>query len=166
MPNASASFRGDPNMETASSFVMGHDRKRAYLQLSTMLTVYTGTLSCKIAYMELKDRIRAARESAGLTQDHLAKRVGVSRPAVGMWEGGQTKTIEGENLVRTAYATGVDPLWLATGEGHMHTALMAKEDLGVVPKKFADAWRQIDNKNREHLMAIAEALANQSGRYR
>ncbi len=145
---------------------MGHDRKRAYLLLSTVLTVTAGALSCKVAYMELKDRIKVARESAGLTQDQLAKRVGVSRPAVGMWEGGQTKTIEGENLVRTAYATGADPLWLATGEGQMHPASMAKEDLGVVPKKFADAWRQIDSKTREHLIAIAEALAKQTGRYR
>lgn len=165
MPNASAIFRGDPNIETASFFVMARYRKLAYLRLSTVLTVTTDSLSCKVAYMELKDRIKVARESAGLTQDQLARRVGVSRPAVGMWEGGQTKTIEGENLVRTAYATGADPLWLATGEGQMHSS-MAKEDLGVVPKKFADAWRQIDSKTREHLIAIAEALANQTGRYR
>jgi transcriptional regulator with XRE-family HTH domain len=131
-----------------------------------MLTVNGETLSCKIAYMELKDRIKVARESARLTQEQLAKRVGVSRPAVGMWEGGQTKTIEGENLVRTAYVTGVDPLWLAAGEGEMHPASMAKEDHGIVPKKFADAWRQIDSKTREHLIAIAEALAKQAGRYR
>lgn len=114
--------------------------------------------------MDLKDRIKQARKTAGLTQDQLAKLVGVSRPSVGMWEGGQTKTIEGENLVRTAYATGTDPLWLATGEGQMHPASMGKEHTGVIPKKLADAWRQIDNETRGHLIAIAEALANQSSR--
>jgi hypothetical protein len=36
---------------------------------------------------------------------------------VTQWENGETKTLEGENLVKAAAALSVDPLWLATGKG-------------------------------------------------
>lgn len=85
-----------------------------------------------------------------------------------MWENGKTQTIEGENLVRTAYATGVDPLWLATGEGEMH-ALMVRDDGEQVPHRLQMAWLKLDEKMRTHVLAIAEAIAgNRTGgkRYR
>jgi len=40
--------------------------------------------------MELQDRIAAARKAAGLTQEQLGERVGVTRQAVSKWESGQT----------------------------------------------------------------------------
>ncbi|MBL8248211.1 MAG: helix-turn-helix domain-containing protein [Candidatus Competibacter sp.] len=41
----------------------------------------------------------------------------VSRPAVTQWETGETKTLEGENLVRVAGALGVTTEWLLYGTG-------------------------------------------------
>lgn len=60
------------------------------------------------------ERIRAARERAGLTQKQLAIAVGVDPSAVSYWENGQTvPTIN--NLVKIAGILGVPPGDLITG---------------------------------------------------
>lgn len=66
------------------------------------------------------DRIRIAREAAGLSKSDLAREVGVSASSVTQWESGETKKLEGENLVMVAIATAVNPVWLATGKGGRH----------------------------------------------
>lgn len=66
----------------------------------------------------LKDRLRQALEASPLkNQSELAERVGISRASVSDWFTGATMSIEGANLARAAEALGVDPRWLATGEG-------------------------------------------------
>ena len=64
------------------------------------------------------DRLRKAREFAGLDQGQLADAMGVSRKTISNNEGGGVKprTI----VVRAwALATGVDVTWLETGEAPM-----------------------------------------------
>lgn len=123
-----------------------------------MLTVTSGNSLSKLAYMELKQRIKTARKAARLTQEQLAARVGVSRPAVVQWESGDTKALDGVNLVRTAIVTGVEPLWLATEEGSMH-AYMVRDEPNTVPLALAQAWKHMDKGSRDHLLAIAITLA-------
>lgn len=43
-------------------------------------------LTKKEVEVDFSDKVRKLREGAGLTQEELAKKLGVSRPAVGMWE--------------------------------------------------------------------------------
>lgn len=62
------------------------------------------------------ERLLAARKHSKLSQEELAKRVGLSQSALAEAERtgqGSTKTLQ------IAAATGVDPQWLATGLGHM-----------------------------------------------
>jgi len=113
--------------------------------------------------MELKQRIKTARKAARLTQEQLAKRVGVSRPAVVQWESGHTKALDGANLVRAAIATDVEPLWLATEEGPMH-AYMVRDEPYTVPRDLVQAWQCMDKKSRDHLLAIATTLAEKNKR--
>lgn len=48
-----------------------------------------------VALMEtMGDRIRQLREARRLTQEQLAKQVGVTKSAVSQWEGGSTKNIK------------------------------------------------------------------------
>lgn len=54
-------------------------------------------------------RIREAREAAGLTQAEVARRVGVSKQAVGQWESGDTRSIRGDNLLALARVLGRQP---------------------------------------------------------
>jgi transcriptional regulator with XRE-family HTH domain len=59
-------------------------------------------------------RIRLARKWAGLNQDEVATRMGLSRASVSNWELGQG--IKRENLVGFAQVAGVSAEWLLTGE--------------------------------------------------
>jgi len=63
------------------------------------------------------ERIRRCRQEAGLTQDQLAKAVGVSAAAVAQWETGDSKSLRPENLFKAARALNKSAEWLATGEG-------------------------------------------------
>lgn len=62
------------------------------------------------------DRIRSLREETGLSAAALARELGVTRSAVGQWEGGFTSPSL-ENLSALAVLGDVNFEWLATGRG-------------------------------------------------
>lgn len=64
----------------------------------------------------LTDRIRAAREKAGLSQTDVARALRISPSAVNQWEHGFTKNIKLEHFFTLARLLGQDPQWLATGK--------------------------------------------------
>lgn len=66
--------------------------------------------------MTFAERIKIVRKQCGLTQQDMANIAGVSREAVSLWE---TKgTVPGrKRLQKIVEETGVDYLWLTTGEG-------------------------------------------------
>ncbi|WP_188260840.1 helix-turn-helix transcriptional regulator [Azospirillum tabaci] len=57
--------------------------------------------------MDLPKSLRDARKAKKLTQDKVATQLGVSRPAVGQWESGET-TPEPKNLLGLARLYGLD----------------------------------------------------------
>lgn len=63
----------------------------------------------------LSDRLRKAREYAGLEQAELADRIGVSRNTISNGERG-SHAVRKIVLNAWAMATGVDRLWLETGQ--------------------------------------------------
>ncbi|MDQ3203066.1 MAG: helix-turn-helix transcriptional regulator [Pseudomonadota bacterium] len=63
--------------------------------------------------MELKDRLKAARKKAGLTQVELAERAGIKQASISEIERGLTRS--SGHLVRLAQICGVDPVWLSEG---------------------------------------------------
>lgn len=66
----------------------------------------------------LSERIIWARRShARISQAALAKACGVSRNAVSLWESGETKSLDAAYLFNAAKILGVNPKWLATGNG-------------------------------------------------
>ena len=68
--------------------------------------------------MAVGKRIRQVRIAAGLTQQQIADQVGVTKSSVAQWEGGQTKHLRGENLLKVAQVLNVDPDWLISGRGN------------------------------------------------
>jgi transcriptional regulator with XRE-family HTH domain len=60
-------------------------------------------------------RVRQARESVGLTQVQLARKLGVSRTTVLRWENGRFSPRFA--LEKLARVTGVRAAWLAFGDG-------------------------------------------------
>lgn len=76
---------------------------------------------------EMKDRIRSRRLQLDVTQQSLAKKLGVSRVSVTKWENGTTKP-DGENLHQLASALSTTPEWLLYGQGEEK-----KDDTKVMP---------------------------------
>src|SRR6058998_774762 len=60
-----------------------------------------------ITQQELGRRIRAAREARGMTQDEVAKRLGLSRPTVVQIEAGN-RSVSSLELDKLAYLFGCD----------------------------------------------------------
>lgn len=65
--------------------------------------------------MELKDRIALARKRAGLSQEQLGERLGVSRQAVSKWESGQSNP-DLSYVAAMCRLFGVSSDWLLLGE--------------------------------------------------
>lgn len=99
--------------------------------------------------MTMGQRIRQARLShePKITQQRLAKVAGVTRAAVSQWENGDTKSLEGGNLMRAAQFLGVRPNWLLTGTGSMKPT--STDDSNVEPVEIRRvpliSWVQAGN---------------------
>lgn len=62
------------------------------------------------------DRLRKAREFAGLSQEQLAEAMGISRRTVSTYEGDAGATVKRPTLLAWAMLCGVDMDWLKSGE--------------------------------------------------
>ncbi|MFV4846612.1 LexA family protein [Edwardsiella tarda] len=80
---------------------------------------------------EMKDRIRSRRVQLGITQQALAKRLGVSRVSVTKWESGTTKP-DGENLHQLASILQVATEWILYGSSSAAPDEI-KDDTRVIP---------------------------------
>ena len=70
----------------------------------------------------LAERLRYAMQFATpkkVKGVELAAAVGVKPPSVSDWLSGKSKTMEGENLLKTSKYLNVNPAWLASGVGEM-----------------------------------------------
>lgn len=74
-------------------------------------------IRCHRSGMNFSARVIASREHAKLTQEALAKAVGISQQAIQKMESGQASS--SRKSTQIAVACGVRPEWLATGEGEM-----------------------------------------------
>lgn len=72
----------------------------------------------------LAERLRTAREEAGLTQQQVADWLGVRRPAIAEIEGG-SRAVKSDELVRLASLYGRSLGWLAEGELRPHDNIAA-----------------------------------------
>jgi transcriptional regulator with XRE-family HTH domain len=95
------------------------------------------------------ERIRLARKWAGLNQDEVATRMGLSRASISNWELGQG--IKRGNLLSFAQIAGVSAEWLMTGEPNLAPK-------GERASDQASASASIDVAQLERLMAAAFEL--------
>lgn len=73
---------------------------------------------------DLADRLKSAREDAGLTQQQVADWLGVRRPAIAEIENGD-RAVKSSELVRLAALYGRSISWLAEGELHAEDNIAA-----------------------------------------
>lgn len=103
-------------------------------------------------------RIREARRALGLTQDELARRVGVSRSAIAQWETDRTGQVRA-NLARVAAVLGVSISYLMTGESE--AGLMNVETADE--RALLSLYRQIREPGRSELLRNARRMAAVQG---
>ena len=75
----------------------------------------TATIPLRVPTFDLSDRLRKARESAGLDQVQLSEQIGISRTSISAAERGSTKPRKAV-LIAWAFATRVPFEWLTTGQ--------------------------------------------------
>ncbi|WP_187313077.1 helix-turn-helix domain-containing protein [Lysobacter gummosus] len=67
--------------------------------------------------MSLAERVSAARKQARLSQEQLARMLGVSLRSITNWEkGGEARPPSTGHLIELAIKTGVSIVWLVTGQ--------------------------------------------------
>lgn len=80
------------------------------------------------------DRVAAAREAAGMTQEALARRLGVRVETLRGWEDDLSEP-RANRLSMLAGLLNVSMMWLINGEGE---GLDGKQEAGVLPEAAAD----------------------------
>jgi transcriptional regulator with XRE-family HTH domain len=71
------------------------------------------------------ERVRTKREELKISQEKLAREIGVSKNTVGRWEAGGG--IDGENLDRLALALGVSSDWILRGDRREETTTVTPD---------------------------------------
>lgn len=102
--------------------------------------------------MNIKDRIRTAREGAGLSQSGLAKKLGVTPQAVQSWEDPEGATPRISKIKAIAEATGVNESWLLVGDLFPENIKMLDRE-----KRLLDMYRHLnDDQQLKVLQAVEE----------
>jgi len=97
------------------------------------------------------ERIRALRQQAGLSQQELGSRLGVSAVAVGKWERGQTQPdIRSLTIMADLFGTTIDDLC-------DHNVAAAGEENGSI-QVMTRAFRQLTPEEQEKYIAVGRAL--------
>ncbi|MDP9992005.1 phage repressor protein C with HTH and peptisase S24 domain [Variovorax boronicumulans] len=87
----------------------------------------------------LAERMRLALAGPPkITQKALAEACGIKPPSVNGWVSGESKTIEGANLLKAAAFLGVSAKWLAEGIGPMRETKPVYSDEDFVSIKRVD----------------------------
>lgn len=111
--------------------------------------------------MKFGERLRKAREYAGLSQAQLAEHIGISQPAISQLEKGDGTG--SEFTVQFAVRCGVRPEWLATGELPMVNAFPTDRRIAhviAVMEQMDDYVRDEAVKEVDHLAELATRLRN------
>jgi transcriptional regulator with XRE-family HTH domain len=99
-------------------------------------------------------RIKALRREKGLSQDDLARQVGVSRSAVAQWETGRTGQVTG-NLSRIAGALDASVEFLVYGNDKTGPGTLSQGDELAMLRLY----RECEPEDRQTLLHIARRLA-------
>lgn len=118
--------------------------------------------------MSMRDRIKQAREAAGLSKSELARRCGVTPTSAIDWEreGGTKPSVE--KMERIALETGASFEWLATGRGQMlfsvdriaesSDAYLSRSPAAQREASLIAAYRKLPDAARERLLDLLEVL--------
>lgn len=111
--------------------------------------------------MKWNDRLRQARDRAGITNTDIAKACKVKPASVTGWMSGDTVNIEAQNLLAACKLLGVSPFWVMLGEDSEQagmTMLPASLTVGAWDViRLVSLFAQADEDARKLIMDAAEA---------
>jgi transcriptional regulator with XRE-family HTH domain len=105
-------------------------------------------------------RIRRLREDRKLSQEQLAKRIGIKQGSLTQIETGITKAPAASTLVAMARVFEVDPAWLMTGKGTQHPVATLTEPEAELLLLF----RALTNEGRAYILARINSLHREEHR--
>jgi len=108
--------------------------------------------------MTLGERMKIARKEMRLTQKELGKKAGLEQPTIQRLESGKMQG--SSKIVEVAYALGVNPVWLVTGNGSMKNE--SKVAVPTVQKNDI----QISNLVLERTSNLEQLIDNQEQKLR
>lgn len=95
---------------------------------------------------EIAARLRMARETAGLSQGQVAKRLGMHRPTVSEIEAGRRR-VSAEEITQFADLYGIDSNWITRGASDTVPSndkiILAARQLSMLKDKDLDRLMQI-----------------------
>ncbi len=114
----------------------------------------------------IRERIRIARDRAGLSRAELGRRVGVKPSAARQWESRGATTPRIDHLASIASVTGVAFEWMATGRGPMMLPKGEEQPVLVVEvfardsdeERLLTAFRRVNPRHRDPLVRLVEGL--------
>ena len=115
--------------------------------------------------MRLSRRIRAARQAAGLSQEILAAKIGVTRGAVSNWERADGSVPARDRLEKIATISDVSYEWLATGRGRMSLG-HSPEDIPAIDadwveepdeRRLLEGYRAAPERVRQQMLGMVLA---------
>lgn len=89
------------------------------------------------------ERIRTARENAGLTQGELGKKIGVSKQAISQYESGIITNITIEKIQKIGIACEIDPAWIMGWEDSVKRSQVAGLLNGATMEQLNEIERYI-----------------------
>lgn len=102
----------------------------------------------------IAERLKLAREKAGLNQDELAKRAGVSQGTIANIENSIRK--QPRQLLSIARALNVNPEWLQSGKGKAE--IIAHSGTHHVSEQASEVWPVHTSKVKQALSVLETAL--------
>lgn len=86
---------------------------------------------CLKGGVNMNERIKLVRKSAGLTLDKFGKRIGISAPACSNLESGKTNP-SSQTILSICREFSVSEKWLLTGEGEMRVPRTQEEEIAEI----------------------------------
>lgn len=112
---------------------------------------------------ELKDRIKAVRKDAGLTQEKFGEIIGVGKMAVTYYEGGK-RTPAAPTLKMIAEKFQINETWLLTGDGEMKEPLSREDEMAQLAADLLHCDDKfIKEVTRELLAMTSEQISAMKG---
>lgn len=105
----------------------------------------------------MKNRIKAIRKNAGMTQQQFADRIGVSRNTVATYETSVRIPIDAI-IVSICREFGVNESWLRTGNGEMYVDIEPDLELS---KWFGRLLREEDSSFKKKFMLALSRLSEE-----